>query len=35
MSEVITDLETRLEGGGFGDNFQYGPDHPTIRQREL
>ena len=26
----MTDFDTRLDGGGFGDNFQYGPAHPTI-----
>jgi hypothetical protein len=25
----MTDFDTRLEGGGFGDNFEYGPAHPT------
>jgi hypothetical protein len=27
--EVITDFDTRLDGGGCGDNFAYGPVHPT------
>jgi hypothetical protein len=30
ISDVITDFETRLDGGGFGDNLAYGPAHPTI-----
>jgi hypothetical protein len=32
MSDVITDFDTRLDGGGFGESRVYGPVHPTENQ---